>query len=104
MIKMIASVRKRKDLTREEFIQRWVCEHTRLSSVLGMKGYRINVALSPQPLGNHPPYDGTAEIWWEDEASMLAALSSPEGVLAGQDTERFCESLEFVYTEEFVIL
>lgn len=104
MIKMIAFVKKREGLSREEFIQRWVQEHTRLSGVLGMKGYRINVALEPQPGHNQPPYDGTAEIWWEDEDSMSAALNSPAGLLAAQDTNRFCSTLEFVYTEEFVII
>lgn len=104
MIKMIALVKKKEGLSREEFIQRWVREHTKLSRVLGMKGYRINVALEPQPGSNQPPYDGTAEIWWEDEASMFAALNSAEGILAGQDTERFCEKLEFIYTEEFLII
>lgn len=104
MIKMIAFVKKKAGLTREEFIQRWVHEHTKLSSVLGMKKYRINVALEPQPGDNRSPYDGTAEIWWEDEASMFAALNSPAGILAGEDTKRFCEQLTFAYTEEFVIL
>ncbi len=104
MIKMIALVKKLEGLSREEFVQRWVQEHTKLSGVLGMKGYRINVALEPQPGENRPPYDGTAEIWWEDETAMFAALNSPAGVLAGKDTERFCSKLEFVYTEEFVVI
>lgn len=104
MIKMIVFVKKKPELSREEFIRLWVEEHTKLSKVLGMKGYRINVALEPHPGGGQPAYDGTAEIWWEDEASMFAALNSPQGVLAARDTERFCKTLEFIYTEEFVIL
>ena len=104
MIKMVAFVKKRRELSREEFIRLWVEEHTKLSSILGMKGYRINVNLEPQPDGNRPPYDGSAEMWWEDEASMLAALSSEAGQVAGADTERFAESVEFAYTEEFVVL
>lgn len=104
MIKMVAFVKKLPHLTREEFIQRWVHEHTELSKILGMKGYRINIALEPQPLENLPPYDGTAEIWWESVEQMSAALNSPENAIAGKDTERFCEVLQFVYTEEFVII
>lgn len=104
MIKMIAFVKKKPELSREEFVRLWVEEHTKLSKVLGMKGYRINVAIEPQPGGNQAPYDGTAEIWWEDLESMQAALSSSQGLLAAKDTERFCERLEFVYTEEFVII
>jgi len=109
MIKMIAFVKKKPHLTREEFIHLWTVEHTRLSSILGMKGYRINIALEPQPGAtadappNLPPYDGTAEIWWESVEHMQAALASPENVIAATDTERFCEVLQFVFTEEFVV-
>lgn len=104
MIKMIAFVKRKAGLSREEFIQLWVHDHTQLSKILGMKGYRINIALEPQPGDNEPPYDGTAEIWWEDVESMQAALASPENLIAAQDTERFCEVLQFVYTEEFIVI
>lgn len=104
MIKMIAFVKKKPHLSRDEFIQLWVEEHTQLSKILGMKGYRINIALEPQPDGNSPVYDGTCEIWWDNVESMQTALASPENDIAGKDTERFCEVLQFVYTEEFVII
>ncbi|MEM6427819.1 MAG: EthD family reductase [Deinococcota bacterium] len=105
MIKMVAFVKKKPELSREEFVRLWTGEHVKLSKVLGMKGYRINIALEPQPMGNtNAPYDGTAEIWWEDEASMTAALNSPENELAAGDVANFAEVLEFVYTEEFVVI
>jgi uncharacterized protein (TIGR02118 family) len=110
MIKMIAFVKKKPELTREEFIRLWTEEHTRLSKSLGMKGYRINIALEPQPgatadaAPNQAPYDGTAEIWWESLEQMQAALASPENVIAAKDTERFCDVLQFMFTEEFVII
>ena len=69
-----------------------------------MKGYRINVTLDPEPEGNQAEYDGTAEMWWEDEETMLQALSSQQGKIAGDDTSRFAESVTFAYTEEFVVL
>jgi uncharacterized protein (TIGR02118 family) len=104
MIKMIAFVKKRKDLSRDQFIQLWVHENTKLSGILGMKGYRINVNLEPQPDDNEPPYDGTAEIWWDDEETMKNALNSEAGQRAGADIERFAESVEFTYTEEWVVI
>lgn len=104
MIKMIAFVKKKAHLTREEFIRLWVEDHTKLSKILGMKGYRINITLEPQPNGENPLYDGTCEIWWDSLDAMQSALSSPENDIAGKDTERFCEVLQFVYTEEFVII
>jgi uncharacterized protein (TIGR02118 family) len=104
MIKMIAFVKRKQGLTRDEFIKLWVEEHTKLSKVLGMKGYRINVALEPQPGENEPSFDGTAEIWWESVEHMQTALASPQNALAAKDTERFCDMLKFVYTEEFVVI
>lgn len=104
MIKMIAFVKKRADLSREEFIKRWVEDHTKLSSILGMKGYRINVTLEPEPDGNIAPYDGTAEMWWPDEATMRTALQSNAGLIAGEDTKRFAKSVTFAYTEEFIVI
>jgi uncharacterized protein (TIGR02118 family) len=104
MVKMIAFVKRKEGLSREEFIQRWVVDHTKLSKILGMKGYRINIALEPQPLDNNPPFDGTAEIWWESLEHMQTALASPENVIAAKDTENFCEVLQFVFTEEFVVV
>ena len=85
MIKMVAFVKRKQGLTREEFIQKWVHDQTKLSKILGMKGYRINIALEPQPGDNEPPYDGTAEIWWEDLESMqkhsiAQRMSSPQKI------------------------
>jgi uncharacterized protein (TIGR02118 family) len=110
MIKMIAFVKRKPHLSREEFIRLWTEEHTKLSKILGMRGYRINIALEPQPgptadaPPNMPPYDGTAEIWWDSVEHMQAALASPENAIAAADTDNFCEVLQFVFTEEFVII
>ncbi len=103
MIKVIAFVKKRPDLTREEFIRRWVEEHVRLSGVLGMSPYRINVAREPQDDGSTPPYDGTAEMYWPDLESFRAALASPQGALAGADTERFAASVALMVVDEWEV-
>ena len=104
MIKMIAFVKRKPHLTRQEFIRLWVDEHTQLSIVLGMRGYRINIALEPQPGDEEALYDGTCEIWWDSVEHMQTALASPENIIAAKDTERFCDLLQFVHTEEFVII
>jgi uncharacterized protein (TIGR02118 family) len=110
MVKMIAFVKRKAGLSREDFIRLWTVEHVQLSKPLGMKGYRINIALEPQPGAtadsppNEPPYDGTAELWWESVEHMQAALASPQNVIAANDTERFCDVLHFVFTEEFVVI
>jgi uncharacterized protein (TIGR02118 family) len=101
-VKVVALVRRRRDLTREEFVERWTRAHVALSSRLGMSPYRINVALEPQDDDCTPPYDGTAEMYWPDLAAFRAAIASPEGVLAGDDTANFAASVELIVMEEFV--
>lgn len=104
MIKVIALVRRRPDLSQEEFALRWTEEHTRLSVLLGMSPYRINVAWVPQDDGSTPAYDGTAEMYWSDVHSFRAALASPDGVLAGKDVEAFATSVELMVVDETVVV
>lgn len=101
-VKVVAFVRRRPDLTRAEFVERWTRAHVALSSRLGMQPYRINVALEPQDDGTTPPYDGTAEMYWPDLATFRAALASPEGILAGDDVSNFAASVELMVVEEYV--
>ena len=57
----------------------------------------------PQDDGSTPPFDGTAEMYWPDLESFRSALASPEGVLAGKDTERFASSVELMVVDEWVV-
>lgn len=41
------------------------------------------------PDGSEPPYYRIAELWFEDEATMQATLSSPEGQETVADIPRF---------------
>ena len=97
-------VRKRPDLSGEAFRDYWLRVHAPLAAAIpGMRGYRINIAGDPGQL-LPAPYDGSAEIWFDDRAAMRAGLASPEGEVAGADTARFAQSVEFLVTDEHVIL
>lgn len=104
MIKLVALVRKKPEMSRDAFRDYWLGTHAPLAAAIpGMRGYRINIAGDP---GGQPPapYDGSAEIWFDDRAAMEAGLGSPEGAVAGADTARFANAIEFLVTEEHVIL
>jgi hypothetical protein len=40
------------------------------------------------------PYDGVAELWWESEAAIASAMSTPEGQRAG--AELLADEAEFI--------
>ena len=104
MIKLVALVRRKPDLDRVAFRDYWLNVHAPLAAAIpGMCGYRINIAGNPGAQ-TPAPYDGSAEIWFEDRAAMEVGLSSEQGRIAGQDTVHFAESIEFLVTEEHVIL
>jgi uncharacterized protein (TIGR02118 family) len=107
MIKLIALLKRKPGLTREEFAQRWLNDHIKLSSKMpGLRGYRVNIAIDHQPDGDgvEPVYDGTAELWWDSVEAMEAAFDSKEGKIAGEDADHFAALRIHLYTEEHFIV
>jgi uncharacterized protein (TIGR02118 family) len=66
-VKRIGLVRKRADLSIEEFARGWRNVHAPeyLASTPGIRGYTINVATAPTT----SPWAGYASLWWDDQAS-----------------------------------
>jgi uncharacterized protein (TIGR02118 family) len=96
MIKLTYCLRRLPSLTREEFQRYWFETHGPLvrkhTKVLRIKRYvqmhtrdaGINDALQASR-GAPEMYDGIAELWWESLADLEAAMSSPEGQVAGAE-------------------
>jgi|SRR6056297_2689015 len=104
MIKLVALVTRKPGLSPEAFRDYWLDTHAPLAAAIpGLRGYRINIA---GDAGEQPPapYDGSAELWFDDHAAMSAGLGSSQGEVAGGDTAHFAASIEFLVTEEHVIL
>lgn len=102
-LKVVALVKKRPELSREDFVRLWVDEHTRLSVPLGMSPYRINI-VTDTPDGREPLYDGSAEMYWPSREALDAALASDQGVLAGIDTERFATEVTLLIVDEHEVI
>src|SRR5206468_9871495 len=106
MIKLMFAVRRRDDVDVAEFHRYWRDEHGPLvrsfQETLGIRRYvqthRIespfNDALQASRAGLDP-FDGTAELWWDDLDTLEAASSADEGMAAGQallqDEARFID-------------
>ena len=66
-------------------------EHSPLSAKLpGVRKYVQNHA-TVAPDGATPPYDGFAEMWWDDVATYEQAFASPEMQSAAADLETFID-------------
>lgn len=106
MIKLTFAVRRRADVAPGEFHRYWRDEHGPLvrsfQEALGIRRY-VQVHRLDTPFDGVlrasrdalEPFDGTAELWWDDLDALAAGSSSPEGLAAGQalldDERRFID-------------
>ena len=91
MIKLVFTLRRRPELTREEFQAYWRDRHAPLVSrhaeALRIRRYVQTHARSSElataqsaARGSEPDvYDGQAELWWDSFDDIAAAVSTPIG-------------------------
>ena len=104
MIKMIFLVHRRPELSRDEFQKRWRETSGPIGSKIpGVRKYVQHHAV-PGPDGTEPPYDGFAEMWWDDATSLQKALESPEGQAAVEDIETIVGRQEVFVAEQHVMV
>ncbi|WP_428310581.1 EthD domain-containing protein [Hydrocarboniphaga sp.] len=102
MLKQIVFLKKRADMSREQFMDYYETQHTQLSRRLGAKPALPNaqryvrryLTPVPNPLTGEvidPGYDCVMEIWWNSRADFDAAmkgLANPEMLQARLADER----------------
>jgi uncharacterized protein (TIGR02118 family) len=121
MLKLVFVIRRREDLSPEEFHRYWLEEHgplaRRLLESLGARRYvqthtvdtDLNGALAASRC-TAEAYDGLAEVWWESLDALVAVFASEEGQRANEtlteDEARFIdfERSSLFLTEEHPII
>jgi uncharacterized protein (TIGR02118 family) len=107
MIKLVFSLRRRPEMTREEFQAYWRDHHAPLVSrhaeVLRIRRYvqtharssELAAAQSAARGSEADVYDGQAELWWDSLEDVVAAASTPAGLQAAiellEDERRFID-------------
>ena len=106
MIKLTFAVRRRTDIDPAEFHRYWRDQHgplvRSLQSVLGIRRYvqthRLETPMNDLLRASRralEPFEGVAELWWDDLDALVAATSSTEGSAAGrtllEDEARFID-------------
>ncbi len=97
MIKVIALLPKRSDLSEDDFARHLLDVHLPLVAALpGLKKLAVNW-VHPDPSGAAPAYDAIAEDWFEDPAALQAALASPQAAEIGADAATFLDLARFQF-------
>ena len=102
MLKVISLMKRKEDMSLEEF-RHWAFEeHPKLGVKLpGIRRYRMSVVLEDSP---DLPYHAVSEFWLDDKAAFQAAFATPEGKAAGEDAMAHCASRVRLLTEEKIII
>ncbi len=90
MIKFVMCLCRHPEMTREQFQDYWVNKHgpffQQHAGDMRSKRYVQSITLDTplnealrESRGMLPAYDGVAEVWFESEDDMVAAMSTPEG-------------------------
>jgi len=104
MVKIIYGITRKDGMAVEEFQRYWRETHAPIAGrIPGVRRYVQCHTLPELYAGQSPPaYDGAAELWFDDLASMQQALASPELRAAREDERNFIDHSKvfFIVTEE----
>lgn len=110
MIKVVLEMKKRKDLTREQFKNYWLNHHKNLelASLKRDPVKKIVVSFSTGEVinGKELPYDALVELYFDSIEDMKAQFAGDRDELMLKDEVNFIDPAAprvFVLTEEYVI-
>ena len=102
MLKVISLLKRKEDMSFEEFRKWAIEEHPPLGKKLpGIRKYRMSVVLEDNP---DLPCDAVSEFWFDDDTARQAAFATEAGKAAGADAAAHCSSRTHLLTEEKVII
>jgi uncharacterized protein (TIGR02118 family) len=98
MLKIVALVEKREDLSWEEFVTYWDEEHvTEVERVSTLQRYTIAPAINP----DDAPYDGIAELYFESTDDIREGFTDDLEADISADEDEFLASVDtFVAAEQ----
>ena len=120
MVKVVMCVRKRDDISQQEFHDYWLNKHSlavkSCAAPLKIRRYVQSHTTSREfgelvatQRGMAAPFDGVAELWWDDVEELQTVYATPAGHAASltlhEDEERFLDLSKstLFFTEEHVI-
>ena len=105
MIKVFAMLRRRQGVSREEFHRWWIEEHVPYAKKLpGLRKYRVCLVTGSTSHEGREPWDGIAELWFDDRAALDRAWSSEVGQIALAHSRESHSDRQVLITEEHELI
>ena len=107
MVKLIYCISKLPELSVEEFQRYWRETHAPIAGAIpGLRRYVQSHVVPDVYDRSTPPYDGAAELWFDDMDALRKAMASPETRAALDDEKNFIDHTRvasFITTENLVV-
>lgn len=110
LLKRISTLRRRPDLTEDDFRREWRVHADLVRTMPGVDGYRQNVVIARERTKGVPcgydelPIDGIVELWFKSPEALDAAFASPQGQSTMAHAKTFlAEITAFVVTERRMV-
>jgi uncharacterized protein (TIGR02118 family) len=101
MQRVVFYLKRRTDLSRTFFFDWWLGQHRALAEQLpGLRQYIISLAADEQ----EGPFDGMAELWFDDLGAADTAFASPAGQATHADADAHVARLERLNVTEHIII
>ncbi|MEQ1882969.1 MAG: EthD domain-containing protein [Burkholderiales bacterium] len=110
LLKRISTLKRRPDITEEDFRREWIVHRDLVQKMPGVAGYRQNVVIARERIKGQAcgyddlPIDGIVELWFESPATLEAAFSSAAGRTTMAHAKTFlAEITAFVVAEHRIV-
>ena len=100
--KRLGILRKREDMSHEQFVRHRMTTHALCKKLPGLRRYSVN--LVDRARFPNFGYDGFSELWFNSEADLQAAFASPEGKTLLADLPNFTSKIDPVISVETQML
>ena len=100
MVRVHIWIRKREGMSAEDFGKRWLEEHAPIArdGYQYLKTYTVDL-VTRVPEGQQAPYDGVAELTWDDREGFSADMKSEAAARGTEDLKSFADSFGLLFVE-----
>ena len=101
MVRVHIWIRKKEGTSAEDFAKRWLEQHAPIArdGYPNLRSYTVNL-VTRVPEGQEAPYDGVAELTWDDRDGFKADMQSEVAARSTEDLKEFAASFGLLYVEQ----
>lgn len=104
MVKVHIWLRKQSGMSEEEFRDYWLTTHAPITrdGYEHLRGYVVHL-VTRVPEGQQRPFDGVAELTWDDRDGFMADMASEAAATSTKDLENFTDAFGLLFVDRHVV-